>query len=397
MTRKSPAVMSIAIDMTAMSPEYLGGVSRYSLSLISAILNQNQRNITIICTSKNYDFFQSKLPPQTKLMPLDLRENLLIRALEFFAFRIYPSTTILQLAQNLRYSEFITRYAQDYQLIYTPTTYSNFTSSIPNSLVSLHDTQEMKFPKFFNSKEIRYRKVRVKTTLKFSTSIQVSSNFIEKELMNYFPVELDGKYIIVIPEGVDTKYFKQLEERRVNKHLSIFYPAGFLEHKNHDYLFKALELVPEEFTFSVKLTGEPNRYIDNLMNKTTDLVRSRLVITGRLSDSQLLEEYQKCDAVICCSKYESSSLPILEGLSCGAIALASDIPAHCEMAKVMPITLFGLENPESLASILIQLLRKGLGGFQTVSFRNFSAERDWSVIASKYLDHFEEVTLENFK
>ena len=237
----------------------------------------------------------------------------------------------------------------------------------------------------------------MKSTLKYSTSIQVSSSFIQGELIRYFPEELRNKRIVVIPEGVDTKYFMPSNERHTCKHLAVLYPASFLEHKNHQYLVKALELLPKELSISVKFTGEPNRYIDILLEKTTELVRSRIILTGQLSDSELLAEYQQCDVVISCSKYESSSLPILEGLSCGAMALASDIPAHREMAKDLPITLFGLENPELLSILLIQRLRERISRFEQLPINEFLAGRDWSEIGSRYLDYFEESLRENFK
>jgi glycosyltransferase involved in cell wall biosynthesis len=397
MTSSNTSGSSIAIDLTAMNHEYVGGVSRYSLSLTRALLFENHENITIFCTDKNYNFLREKLPVATNLISLQLRENILIRLLEITAFRIYPSTTVLRIAQNLRYGDFIQHYARDYQLIYTPTTYSNFTSSVSKLMVSLHDTQEMKFPEFFDSKERKYRKAREKVTLKFATYIQVSSNFVRDELLVYFSANVSKKQIVVIPEGVDRSYFRGVAKQSFKNHLSLLYPASFLAHKNHEYLFKALELLPEEFSISVKLTGEKNTYIELLMARSTDLARSRITLTGRLSDSQLLEEYQKCDVVISCSKYESSSLPLLEGLSCGAAALASSIPAHLEMAKDLPITLFDLDNPESLTSALVQLLRERQQEFRKLTSVKNLAGRDWSEIALMFLDFFQDATLENFK
>jgi glycosyltransferase involved in cell wall biosynthesis len=395
---RNPELCRLGIDLTALNPSYQGGVSRYSISLVDAILREDaSHRISVFCTKSNIDFLRSRLPNAANLVVLELNQNAITRLIEIFSFWIYPSVRALNFAQFLRYFEYFQKYDSEIDVIYTPTTYTNFRPKSPIGLVSLHDTQEMKFPNFFTLRERKYRKARCISTFKSARCIQVSSNFIMEEILGYFSHHLSRDQISVIPEGVDISYFSNNGRPKNGDRLVLFYPASFLPHKNHKYLFEVLEQIPATINVELRLTGEDNITSRNLIAKLNSLVQSRVVILGKLTEEELLFEYQNCDCVVVSSKYESSSLPILEGIASGAIALASDIPAHIEMSKELPMLIFNLNDPRDLADIIIALRENNSLHENALSFSSHVAKRDWSKIGSEFIELTQKLALENIK
>lgn len=386
--------INVAVDLTAVSSNYFGGVTRYSTNLVtSLILNNKKERIVVFCTEKNFDFLTAELPVHSDIRVVELKEYFLVRVLEFFAFWILPSPTILKIAQFIKYRELIHECSEKFQLIYTPTTYTNFHVKGIVNLVSLHDTQEMKYPNFFSLRERRYRKARVNTTLVTANYVQVSSKFIANEIIEYFPERIDGDRIIVINEGVNLLKYKPLQNRPMRNDIRIIFPGSFLIHKNHEYLFRALSLMPSDTRITVRITGQINELGRDLLVKYEQVASQFVELIGRPSDLQLLREYQEADAVLVCSKYESSSLPILEGLAAGAIALASNIPSHLEMSDDLPIEIFDLEDPSSLVELLMNLNKYDRAGALGISIERYS----WDSVACLYLDYFNQLVLENSK
>lgn len=398
MKARRSEVIRLGIDLTALNQNYQGGVSRYSICLVDAILRlKTLHRITIFCTKSNIDFLRSRFPNSPNLVMLKLKQNSLIRLMESFAYWIYPSVRTLNIAQYMRYFEYFKKYDSEIDVIYTPTTYTNFRPKSAIALASLHDTQEMKFPNFFNLRERNYRKARCVSTFRNAAGVQVSSTFIMEEILEYFPGHLSRDQIHVIPEGVDFPYFSNDVNRNESSTLVLFYPASFLPHKNHEYLYKALERVPASVNVELRLTGESNRISEALIAKSNMLVQSRVVLLGRLTEEELLFEYQNCDCVVVSSKYESSSLPILEGIASGAIALASDIPAHKEMSKDLPIHIFNLNDPKHLADMITSFHENSSIKERARSLSSQVARRDWSIIAAEFIKLTQKLALDNFK
>jgi glycosyltransferase involved in cell wall biosynthesis len=95
------------------------------------------------------------------------------------------------------------------------------------------------------------------------------------------------------------------------------------------------------------------------------------------------------------SSYESSSLPLLEGLASGCVALASDIEAHIEMANYYPIVLFDLNSPKSFAKNIENVIHEFNDIFAESAIdsrRGTILKCDWQKIAQQYLEQFEKVT-----
>lgn len=78
-------------------------------------------------------------------------------------------------------------------------------------------------------------------------------------------------------------------------------------------------------------------------------------VPGHISEAALLELYGLALVIVCPSRDEGFSLPVVEGMAAGAPCLASDIPAHRELV-LDPARRFAPGDPETLTGLLERVL-----------------------------------------
>lgn len=373
------------IDLSAYSSNYLGGVSTYSLGVTQGILYNIPKGWTVSLISTE----DIHLPNSENVKTIRI-ERTIRNKLTNFAHRInYNLFKSYILFFIIRKFELSKHYKKSFSntIIYTPTTYLN--SYINNSIniVSLHDCQEKKFPEYFSKKQILYRKFNCKYTLDRAKLIQVSSQFIKNEILHYFKDETTKTQFFIIAEGVDTEVFKKAQTRNENEKFTIFLPSSFHAHKNHKDIFKALELLDNSNLIEVVLTGEGPE-LEHYKREATKFLNVKFNFIGYVSRMELVQNYQKANLVVVTSEYESSSLPILEAISCGTKVIASDIPPHKEMKLKLPFELYRLHNQYELSSKIENEIR--------IQKREINSEYaipnyDWNFVGDEYWKIFEEI------
>ena len=140
-------------------------------------------------------------------------------------------------------------------------------------------------------------------------------------------------------------------------------------------LIQALSLLDKNTSFEIHFTGKKNELRDEIEAKCQFFRNIKCSFLGEISSSDLLSEYSRSNLVISCSKYESSSLPILEGIAIGRPVIASDIEAHVEMAKHLPIDIFKQDDPLDLSKAIVR---------QIEGFKNAQVVKDFIKEYEKY-------------
>jgi glycosyltransferase involved in cell wall biosynthesis len=179
-----------------------------------------------------------------------------------------------------------------------------------------------------------------------------------------------------------------MQEFKINSNpFQIYLPGKFLPHKNHIEFFQALAGLSNIPKISVVITEVP----ENIPNAVREIVAKHpemeLKLTGNLTDQELVKIYSGSDLVVITSLYESSSLPILEAVACGARVLASSIPPHLEMASNLPIAIYESENCLSLQKSLVEILDQVQSGAKAGATDNIEIYA-WENIAKIYLETF---------
>jgi glycosyltransferase involved in cell wall biosynthesis len=135
--------------------------------------------------------------------------------------------------------------------------------------------------------------------------------------------------------------------------------------------YKNVDLVVDAFgsisaSADLVIVGEgPDR--DRLESYASDRAPDRPIrFTGKISDELLHHLLARADLVVAASDHEAFGLSVAEGLAAGARVLASDIPAHNEIAEKAgagaPITLTDVRDSRRFREQMEMLLQAGRAG-----------------------------------
>ena len=338
----------VLVDCSELNPVNSGGVRSYTLNVTKALAQNSQILVSILINEESQALFEEI----AQLIPAD---SLYVVKKSSFPWRAilailerFGLPRIHFYLKSMRVRSIIIQSAAD--IVYTPTTFLNYNYGKIPCVVTIHDIQEKDLPRNFSRRIRKYRDFRIRNTLKHSSSIHVSSSFVEGTISKNYSDQYQPEKFCVIPEGVEISRFR---DYGVAKKRQIIFPARFWPHKNHVTLFKAIERISLEDRPVIVVTGAAQ---DNF-KRVLPIPPGEIVFKGVVSEEELTELYKESFGVLSCSLYESSSLPILEGVAAGCIGIASSIPAHLEMAQQLELRLFAPTNSEELAQLILEVTR----------------------------------------
>ncbi|MEP7016000.1 MAG: glycosyltransferase family 4 protein [Verrucomicrobiota bacterium] len=161
----------------------------------------------------------------------------------------------------------------------------------------------------------------------------------------------------VIPNGVDTNFFRPSSELSSNR-LRILFVGRFQEQKNLTFLLKQIARLSAG-TFELHLVGDgPQRaHLRSLAQKLD--IATKVVWHGWLTRDQLLRVYQSVDCLVNPSLYEGMPNVVLEAMACGLPVIASNVPGNNELVLSGETgLLFDLQQPDSFLGAIDRLLHE---------------------------------------
>jgi glycosyltransferase involved in cell wall biosynthesis len=368
----------ILIDLTNLNPINHGGVPTFAKGIVHGFSSLEEVDVSVL---KKSDLNSMEFNGVKTILVSDRLSKRFPKFLLHF-FILFNQKKIYNRLKNWEINNIIKANSFDY--IYTPTTYLNYKIDGIPTLVSLHDIQEKDNPENFSMLERIYRNFFVNLTLDGSKKIHVSSEFIKSTIVRHYGRVHKKIDFIVVGEGVDLEFF----EPNANKERIVLFPARAWKHKNHRTFFSALEKIKNVDDFRFVITGASIRDFE----KVGVQVPGNVEIAGFLDLADLRSLYSKAFCVISCSRYESSSLPLLEGVASGCRIIASSIPAHLEMAAEFQFTLFDTESSEDLSKAISTMISDfGTTNSKSVTAGNYELlrSRDWASIAGDLLESLE--------
>ena len=147
---------------------------------------------------------------------------------------------------------------------------------------------------------------------------------------DYIPIfekwKIPNEKLVFIPNGVDIKRFSpgksKINERFKNKKIILYF--GRLHYqKNVELLVRSFSLIKDKIK-DVKLiiVGTGNQY--NKLKRMTDNNQD-IVMTGFVSDKELVKYMRAADVVVFPSRGENASFTIMEAMACGLPVVSSDV------------------------------------------------------------------------
>lgn len=188
-----------------------------------------------------------------------------------------------------------------------------------------------------------------------------------------------------------TQLFKKYQ---ITRKVIMYAPGGFDYRKNFDGLISAYSQLPNSIRANHQLVivSKPNQDDQDYLIKLTEhvgLSSDELILTGYVSNTDLIQLYNVSELFVFPSKHEGFGLPVLEAMSCGAVVIGSDSTSIPEVigwkeALFDPYSVTSIKNKIEYA-LTNKNFRKEFKSRAKQHITNFS----WNNSASKALQAIE--------
>lgn len=309
-----------------LDPEISGGVAQYVEGLVAGLveIDTSAFAFTWVLQRGCSDWISPNLPDSHEVFEVDAPTGFIARQPEI---------------------------ASMFDLVHFPYQVG-FRTSIP-SIYQPHDLQHEHLPEFFSPAELDARRIAYPFLIEQASRIIVGAGFTARDISENYgtqPTKID-----VIPFGIPhSPVGKRFETALRSPYL--LYPAAAWPHKNHENLFRAVQLLRDQNGIAVPLIlpGSTSGAVD-LFSMAEDLGISDLVtMPGFISDDQLLELYRGARLVAVPSRFENASFPIWEAMRAGVPVVAASVTSLPKQVGDAGL-LFDPEDPQSIATSIRQV------------------------------------------
>lgn len=262
------------------------------------------------------------------------------------------------------------------------------------TIVIMHDLIEFNVPHKFSPRKMFYRtKVADPLMAKRSDKIITVSENSKRDIVKFLKTKPEK--IEVIYNGVDQDKFHRMDAEKADAILQkkgwpvdyILY-AGTIDHpgKNAMAVVKAFEKLKETGRYNghCVLAGMPGsgfetvkEYIDRSNH------RGDIVITGFVSDEELVALYSKCATFVFVSLYEGFGIPPLEALACGAKVVVSSTSSLPEVVGDVGITVDPADQ-NAITDAVYESLQKKVDVKYAAKVAEHLKKYDWKNLSRKF-------------
>ena len=368
--------MKIVIDMQgAQASSQLRGIGRYTLSLAKAIIRNCGTHEILLAV--NGCFPESIVELRAAVNGLLPQKNICVwYPTQAFSLQNNIPDWHEHASQLLR-EAFLASLKPDIILISSlfegfnddaVTSVNRLNTSIPTAVI-LYDLIPLFYPEIYlNNPYVKAWYTEKINNLRRSDRLLAISESSRQEAITLMGLSPD--VCVTISGAIDRQFYQKQsihheEEQAIRARFGlsrsfIMYTGGIDYRKNVDGLIKAYARLPRALRKTHQLAVvcfvEPaHRTSLTKLAKKRGLKADELVLTGFVTDDELLKLYNLCKLFVFPSWHEGFGLPILEAMSCGRAVIAANTSS---MPEVISNTeaLFDPLNEDSIADKLMQVL-----------------------------------------
>lgn len=218
-------------------------------------------------------------------------------------------------------------------------------------------------------------KVSRQVYLNASNIIAVSKT-LQKNINQIVP----SKKIAIVPNIVNTDFFKPLENTKSNNNITKFISIGNLNrNKGHELQIEAMNNVLQlNKNVTLVICGDgPEK--ENLKKKISDLhLMKNVILTGYQNKSQILEHLQNADCLLHTSYFETFGVVLIEALACGVPFIATKCGGPEDIFEKGVGSLIEKGNAKILTNELLKFIENKV---------QYSASRIRTIAINKYSKH----------
>lgn len=259
-------------------------------------------------------------------------------------------------------------------------------------VTTVYDVTALRFPETCQRSNRLIQRYLFPLTMKRSACCMPISDFIGRELREYYPVLSDTTRIETVACG--SPDWPVVHEPSVGTDKPFLFFAGNREpRKNLVRLIEALELLFREgMPIALHLAGPPgwkNNSVDERI--ANGPLRETVSFLGYLSEEKLKEQYRTCAAVVYPSVYEGFGLPVLEAFAMGTRVITSKGTVMEEIAGSAAVYFDPLDTRDLSRAIRETLVLPPPGTKDFTMFKGVLDTYSWESSARRQLAIMESV------
>ncbi len=314
-------MIKILLDNYIFEKTPYGGIARYFREIIPRITALHPDiSFDIICNPENLSAYPQGQNITYHFTPKVLRPNLLFWRLNEYRNQKYPTKIISKIKPDIFHSTY----------------YQTLPKKNLKSIVTIYDFIDLCWPALStNGKTFVEQQSHA---IKNADKLVCISEATQADLYRFFP-DIDKSKSQVIYLGVNDK-FRTAEKEAQNDYIksrtqgkSYFMFVGErASYKNFTNLLAAFaEIAEETNTYLVVVGGSPRLSEMQIEMIISNNIQDRVILTGKLSDKELLQIYHHASAFVYPSLKEGFGLPVLEAMASGSPLVVSDIEVFREI------------------------------------------------------------------
>lgn len=256
-------------------------------------------------------------------------------------------------------------------------------------ITTVHDLTALRFPETCQRSNRYIQKYLFPATIRSSSCLIPVSNYIGRELLTSYPVEMGDKKMITVTNA-SPDWEPQCSQASSAGEPFLFFAGNQEPRKNLIRLIEALEILRDNGTImALHIAGPSGWHNQALKDKiAASPMKEQVRFLGYISEDDLKRQYRTCTAVVYPSLYEGFGLPLLEAFCMGARVITSKNTVMEEIAGDTAVYFDPFDSGD-IARVISTVIGKPFNP-ETFSarVRPVLSEYTWEKSARKLLDLF---------
>jgi glycosyltransferase involved in cell wall biosynthesis len=255
-------------------------------------------------------------------------------------------------------------------------------------VVTHHDITYVRHPESYSRAFRAAYRVMTPLMLKNAHTLITVSEFSRREISEFY--NLPTSRILVVPNAVSGAFQPRRLEIPRPYLLAVSSPSA---HKNFGRLIEAFLRLKGHPEVELRIVGGANGIFADPSLQQQAAGDPRIHFLGRLTDAQLIEQYQLATAFVFPSLYEGFGIPPLEAQACGCPVLAANAASIPEVLQSSALYFDPLDVDQMARAMALVLDNPSISDhLRTLGLRNV-ARFSWQASARLISHHLD--TLQN--
>ncbi|CAK3665007.1 glycosyltransferase family 4 protein [Vibrio crassostreae] len=320
--------------------EPLTGIGYYTLNILSELLSRDVdvigiRNGKLLPPELLVELVSQFQNPMSNAKSLSSKKRLVVEFLRAIPGVYQLKNHLLSLRAQKQLKDLANQEYVYFEPSFVPFDYEGVT------ITTVHDLSFLSHPSFHPATRVSYLTNKMQSSITKSDHIVVDSDFILKELHDFFPASKEKSSTLYLGVADSFRPYAKdecdglLRSLKIKHNHFVLSVATLEPRKNLSKLIDAYKLLPSSVRnqYPLVLVGDQGWKNIELMNNAKELVeRGQIIFTGYLADDDLKHLYASAAAFVYPSLYEGFGLPVIEAMASGSPVITSNIGATAEVA-----------------------------------------------------------------